>query len=100
MPGNDPIRIKHPMRKKAGKNLLAIMKHCGSRYSEGEICGKNSPSGADIGNFSLKWEDRVEGSIPQSRSGGGSRIRTHEGVTPLTVFKTAAFNHSAIPPRS
>jgi hypothetical protein len=33
-------------------------------------------------------------------AGGGSRIRTHEGVTPLTVFKTAAFNHSAIPPRS
>ncbi len=30
--------------------------------------------------------------------GGGSRIRTHEGVAPLTVFKTAAFNHSAIPP--
>jgi hypothetical protein len=34
------------------------------------------------------------------RLGGGSRIRTHEGVTPLTAFKTAAFNHSAIPPRS
>ena len=33
-------------------------------------------------------------------SGGGSRIRTHEGLAPLTVFKTAAFNHSAIPPRS
>jgi hypothetical protein len=33
-------------------------------------------------------------------AGGGSRIRTHEGLAPLTVFKTAAFNHSAIPPRS
>jgi hypothetical protein len=32
-------------------------------------------------------------------AGGGSRIRTHEEVTPLTVFKTAAIDHSAIPPR-
>jgi hypothetical protein len=29
---------------------------------------------------------------------GGRGIRTPERVTPLTVFKTAAFNHSAIPP--
>ena len=29
---------------------------------------------------------------------GGSRIRTHEELAPLAVFKTAAFNHSAIPP--
>ena len=28
----------------------------------------------------------------------GRGIRTPERVTPLTVFKTAAFNHSAIPP--
>ena len=33
-------------------------------------------------------------------SGGGRGIRTPERVTPLTVFKTAAFNHSAIPPYS
>jgi hypothetical protein len=33
-------------------------------------------------------------------SGGGRGIRTPERVTPLTVFKTAAFNHSAIPPSS
>ena len=33
-------------------------------------------------------------------SGGGSRIRTHGPVQHgTTVFKTAAFNHSAIPPR-
>ena len=32
------------------------------------------------------------------RSGGGRGIRTPERVAPLTVFKTAAFNHSAIPP--
>ena len=31
-------------------------------------------------------------------SGGGSGIRTHETVSRLPVFKTGAFNHSAIPP--
>ena len=31
-------------------------------------------------------------------SGGGRGIRTPEGLTTLTVFKTAAFNRSAIPP--
>src|ERR1051326_4835060 len=41
--------------------------------------------------------------LPMFRSGhlvtgGGRGIRTPERVTPLTVFKTAAFNHSAIPP--
>src|SRR2546421_47935 len=36
----------------------------------------------------------------RDRLGGGRGIRTPERVTPLTVFKTAAFNHSAIPPTS
>ncbi len=31
-------------------------------------------------------------------SGGGGGIRTPETLTGLTVFKTAAFNHSATPP--
>jgi len=31
-------------------------------------------------------------------SGGGCRIRTREGLSPLTVFKTVAFVHSANPP--
>jgi hypothetical protein len=44
------------------------------------------------GAWETRWQD-------QQLCGGGSRIRTHEGVAPLTVFKTAAFNHSAIPPR-
>ena len=33
-------------------------------------------------------------------SGGGSGIRTHDRVAPITVFKTVAFVHSAIPPCS
>ena len=32
------------------------------------------------------------------QSGGGRGIRTPERVSPLTVFKTAGFNHSPIPP--
>jgi hypothetical protein len=31
-------------------------------------------------------------------TGGGRGIRTPERVSPSTVFKTAAINHSAIPP--
>ena len=31
-------------------------------------------------------------------NGGGTEIRTQERVAPLPVFKTGAFNHSAIPP--
>ena len=31
-------------------------------------------------------------------SGGGSGIRTHDTVACITVFKTAAIVHSAIPP--
>ncbi len=31
-------------------------------------------------------------------SGGESEIRTHERVAPLPVFKTGAFNRSAISP--
>ena len=36
--------------------------------------------------------------LPFCAPGGGSGIRTHEGFDALTVFKTAAFVHSAIPP--
>ena len=32
------------------------------------------------------------------RRSGGSRIRTHGQLAPPAVFKTAALNHSAIPP--
>ncbi len=32
------------------------------------------------------------------QNGGGSRIRTHGALARPTVFKTAAFGRSAIPP--
>src|ERR1700693_6072142 len=38
--------------------------------------------------------------VDRSNTGGGRGIRTPERVTPLTVFKTAGFNHSPIPPIS
>lgn len=31
-------------------------------------------------------------------NGGGGEIRTHDGVAPMPVFKTGAFNRSATPP--
>src|SRR5690554_5460383 len=35
---------------------------------------------------------------PECRVGGGTGIRTLERLSPLPVFKTGAFNRSAIPP--
>jgi hypothetical protein len=35
----------------------------------------------------------------QRMNGGGGGIRTHETLSGLTVFKTAAFNRSATPPK-
>src|SRR3989339_1348074 len=37
-------------------------------------------------------------SLSENENGEGE-IRTHGGVAPTTVFKTAAFNHSATSPR-
>ena len=36
--------------------------------------------------------------IANKGSGGRGGIRTHEGLAPLAVFKTAALNHSATLP--
>jgi len=37
--------------------------------------------------------------VVDSKSGGGREIRTLEGLSPSPVFKTGAFNRSAIPPQ-
>ena len=34
-----------------------------------------------------------------NKNGGGTGIRTPDTLTRMRVFKTRAFNHSAIPPR-
>src|SRR5262249_25522287 len=38
--------------------------------------------------------------ITSISSGGGSGIRTHDGLAPMPVFKTGALNHSAISPQN
>jgi hypothetical protein len=38
--------------------------------------------------------------IGEQGSGGGGGIRTHGGLAPTAVFKTAALNHSATPPEA
>ena len=40
----------------------------------------------------------MAGNIEKQGSGGGSGIRTPEGLAPLLVFKTSAFNRSPNPP--
>ena len=40
----------------------------------------------------------LRSSNPAKPDGGGSGIRTHETLAGLTVFKTVAIDHSAIPP--
>ena len=44
------------------------------------------------------WEEESLFKLTAGNLNGGRGIRTPERVSPLTVFKTAAFNHSAIPP--
>ena len=55
----------------------------GSRVGAGAACGRRGVGGGE----------RVAG-----WGNGVGEIRTHEGVAPLAVFKTAAFNHSATTP--
>jgi hypothetical protein len=50
------------------------------------------------GRFSAAVCRGTEGLQTALESGGGRGIRTPERLPTLTVFKTAAFNHSAIPP--
>ena len=86
----------------------------GASGSEKERCGSSLISGNGVvAGQTVNWRRilrkkhqagsriaRGDCGQDQQFCGGGSRIRTHEGVAPLTAFKTAAFNHSAIPPRS
>src|SRR5262245_39891057 len=43
-------------------------------------------------------EKFLKRSTAETGAGGGGGIRTHGGVAPTAVFKTAALNHSATPP--
>jgi hypothetical protein len=50
------------------------------------------------GRYTCPRSERFHEQLSPFFSNGGRGIRTPERVTPLAVFKTAAFNHSAIPP--
>ena len=56
----------------------------------------NLPGGGKL------WEgprtEREEMELMRRINGGGTGIRTLEGFNTLLVFKTSAFDHSAIPP--
>ena len=63
--------------------------------------GTSYPCQQAISNVGPKIN--VSGDLKGSRRkpglvGGGGGIRTHETLSGLTVFKTAAFNRSATPP--
>ena len=45
------------------------------------------------------WALKIIKDNMEKRNGGGGGIRTLEGLSPLPVFKTGAFNRSATPPQ-
>ena len=52
------------------------------------------------GPLSLRHAGGLPMTLPRQASGGSGGIRTHERLSPLLVFKTSAFNHSATLPAS
>ena len=71
-------------------------------FSARDVQGKVNPKAIlEISKVGRKIE--VSGVLKGTRknprlTGGGGGIRTPETLSSLTVFKTAAFNHSATPP--
>ena len=53
---------------------------------------RNGVQGLAYGDFLVQLQEFI------SSYGGGGGIRTHGGLAPTAVFKTAALNHSATPP--
>ena len=63
-----------------------------------KIATKHGVVDLEFGISGALWRIRAGEII--KKSGGESEIRTHGGLTPSTVFKTAAFGRSAISPKS
>ena len=53
-----------------------------------------------LGHAGVRKGDRTKKLVFARARDGRGGIRTHEGLAPLAVFKTAALNHSATLPRS
>src|SRR3982750_273464 len=70
-----------------------------SGYQSSE-CRLSNPMLADLGESgTAEHPDRCDARV-NYMDGGGRGIRTPVRVTPQTVFKTAGFNHSPIPPNT
>jgi hypothetical protein len=52
------------------------------------------------GRYGQSWTSVYEYNHLAINDGGGGGIRTHGGLAPTAVFKTAALNHSATPPEA
>ncbi len=50
-------------------------------------------------SINIRYLEKIKVLLKSRKSGGWSGIRTHEGVSPSPVFKTGAFNRSAIHPQ-
>ena len=61
-----------------------------------ESCGKGKRRRRRVADSAVQVAPVASG--VHGAESGGSRIRTREGREPLTVFKTVAIVHSAIPP--
>ena len=57
-----------------------------------------STDGPHRGSLTPNVNDRNRSSVCQMEFGGEGGIRTHGGLAPTAVFKTAALNHSATSP--
>jgi hypothetical protein len=87
----------HAVRKgdeSAGKFLNVVLWN-----TLGTKAAKNPEKPSHLhGPYKCPRSQDFHGQLSPFLSNGGRGIRTPERVTPLAVFKTAAFNHSAIPP--
>jgi hypothetical protein len=66
----------------------------GQRLPRVEGLTDNSRTDGLVSLPSLSGTDKLK----LLQGSGVGEIRTHEGLSPLAVFKTAAFNHSATTP--
>ena len=61
---------------------------------------KNIPAGGFAWEYLRRHEGYHRDYQTMYRNGGWGGIRTHGGLAPTAVFKTAALNHSATHPRA
>ena len=80
-----------------GRNGISVERNVGSRQDGRQHISRHQ-RGLCRGCQGSREGAAPRCGIDQMRAGGGSGIRTHGPLAGSTVFKTVAFNHSAIPP--